>query len=83
MNKPKGPVNIKLQNALNYPIDKDTDYRVADTTKHLKLRVLQSGYKYWEYDYIWKGVRNKQEIGPLEGPNAISPTHASSCFKNS
>ncbi len=76
MNKPKGPVNIKLQNALNFPIDKDTDYRVADTTKHLKLRVLQSGYKYWEYDYIWKGVRNKQEIGPLDGPNAISPTKA-------
>tara|TARA_R100000458_G_C8275637_1_gene250765 strand:+ start:166 stop:1533 length:1368 start_codon:yes stop_codon:yes gene_type:complete len=76
MKKPKGPVNIKLQNALNYPVDPDRDYRVADTTKHLKLRVLPSGYKYWEYDYIWKGVRNKQEIGPLDGPNAISPTKA-------
>lgn len=66
MKRPDKPVLIKLTNAIAYPSDPDTDYRVSDTTKHLKLRVLRSGTRHWEYDYIWKGKRQKYSW-PLEG----------------
>ena len=66
MKRPDKPVLIKLKNALEYPYDPDTDYRVSDTTKHLKLRILRSGNRNWEYDYIHRGKRQKYSW-PLEG----------------
>ena len=81
MNKPQGPVLIKAENAKKYPVDPDTDYRVADTTKHLKLRVLPSGAMNWEYDYIYRGKRKKQSLGPIGSDTSkgeLSPTQARS-----
>ena len=66
MKRPDKPVEIKTANAKNYPIDPDRDYRVSDIQKHLKLRVLPSGTKTWEYDYIHNGKRQKYAMGTLE-----------------
>ena len=73
MKRPEKPVEIKAKNAQNYPIDPDKDYRVSDIQKHLKLRVLRSGAKKWEYDYIHRGSRRKHTMGDL---NEITPTAA-------
>ena len=66
MKRPDKPVEIKTINAKNYPPDPDRDYRVSDIQKHLKLRVLPSGSKTWEYDYIHNGKRQKYAMGKLE-----------------
>ena len=79
MNRPDGPVEIRLENALKYPIDPDRAYRVADTTHHLKLRVLTSGERYWEYDYIWNGKRHRTKLGDLgkgKTDNTLTPAQA-------
>ena len=73
MKRPDKPVEIKAKNAQNYPTDPDKDYRVSDIQKHLKLRVLRSGAKKWEYDYIHRGSRRKHTMGDL---NDITPPAA-------
>ena len=61
MKRPTKPVLIKAENAKDYPPDPDTDYRVSDTTKHLKLRIYKSGNRVREYDYLYRGKRQKHK----------------------
>ena len=77
MKRPTGPVEIRRKNALDYPTDPDNHYRVADITKHLKLRVLKTGTRNWEYDYIWEGRRQKhsfsfEEYTPAQARDAVN-----------
>ena len=73
MKRPDKPVEIRTENAKKYPVDPDRDYRVSDIQKHLKLRILRSGSRKWEYDYIHKGTRRKHTMGSLDD---LTPTQA-------
>lgn len=64
--KPKNKIQIKYENAINYPIDQDRDYTVSDLLQnHLKLKVLMSGTKVWVYDYIYNNKRKRYTFGKL------------------
>ena len=73
MKRPDKPVEIRTENAKNYPVDPDSDYRVSDIQKHLKLRILRSGSRKSEYDYLHKGTRRKHTMGSLDD---LTPTQA-------
>ena len=82
--KPDKPVQIRFDNAIHYPVDKDRHYFVSDTTKHLKLRILKSAIdgkpegRSFVYDYYWQGKRKRYVLGQIAKDNTsgITPPKA-------
>ena len=45
--KPKNKIQIKYENAINYPVDQDRDYTVSDLLQNHSLQFRTQPKQFW------------------------------------